>query len=221
MNVVKQLWNNNPYFYSLFVGFLLVGAVMLALIDQGADILFVNQYRSDFGDAFFRFATMLGEAYIYIPALIILLFVKYRHAAAVPLLGITVILASGISKQFFAHERPFLFFKNAGLLDQIDPVTGVAMHGGLTSFPSGHTMSAFAIFAFLAFSLPEKKGLGALLFLIALLVGFSRIYLIQHFLKDVYLGAIMGVTIAVIWYWLAPKILKSPRLEQSLLKKQA
>ncbi|MBK8704891.1 MAG: phosphatase PAP2 family protein [Saprospiraceae bacterium] len=57
--------------------------------------------------------------------------------------------------------------------------------------------------------------------MIALLVGFSRIYLIQHFLKDVYLGAIMGVAIAVIWYWLAPKILKSPRLEQSLLKKQA
>jgi membrane-associated phospholipid phosphatase len=47
----------------------------------------------------------------------------------------------------------------------------------------------------------------------------SRIYLTQHFFKDVYLGAFMGVIIAMFWYYIQylPKMgwldksLKMPR----------
>ena len=62
-------------------------------------------------------------------------------------------------------------------------------------------MSAFALYAFIAFCLPNKKLVSLILFLFALLVGISRIYLVQHFLKDVYLGAIMGVMIGILLFW--------------------
>ena len=45
------------------------------------------------------------------------------------------------------------------------------------------------------------------LFTIALIVGISRVYLVQHFLKDVYLGAIMGVLIAMGWYYIQARFL--------------
>lgn len=221
MTVIKQLWRNNPFFYRLFAGFIITGAFLLLVFEQGDEILYINQRRSAFGDVFFKFATQLGEAVVYFPVLFLLLFVKYRHAVTLPLLGLTVTIVSYVSKALFSHDRPLAFFRKSGLLDQLNPIDGVAMHGGATSFPSGHTMSAFALFAFLAFCLPNKRSVGVLLFTTALLVGLSRIYLLQHFLKDVYLGALMGVAIAVFWYLSADRYFTSPRLNGSLsLKKQ-
>ena len=37
---------------------------------------------------------------------------------------------------------------------------------------------------------------GFLCFLLALIVGISRIYLFQHFLKDVFFGGILGILVA-------------------------
>ena len=105
------------------------------------------------------------------------------------------------SKAFFAHDRPILFFEKLGTLDTINLIDDVYEVTGQTSFPSGHTMSGFALFGILAFILGRKNLIGTLCFITALLIGISRIYLVQHFLKDIYLGAIMGSTIALYIYW--------------------
>jgi membrane-associated phospholipid phosphatase len=130
-----------------------------------------------------------------------------------------VSVISYLSKSFFAHDRPFAYFEKLGIAGQLNLVEGIKVHSGATSFPSGHTMAGFALFAFMAFCAPNKKTTGALCFLLALIVGLSRIYLTQHFFKDVYLGAFMGVVIAMFWYYLQylPKMgwldnsLKMPR----------
>jgi membrane-associated phospholipid phosphatase len=110
-------------------------------------------------------------------------------------------IISFTSKAFFAHDRPILYFEKLGNLDTINLVEGVYEVTGQTSFPSGHTMSGFALFGILAFLVGKKNIVGTICFITALLVGISRIYLVQHFLKDVYLGAIMGSTIALCIYW--------------------
>lgn len=138
----------------------------------------------------------------FIGALLLLLFVKFRYAIAVPFLGFSVTVTAYFSKSFFAHARPFAYFEQMGIATQLNLVEGVKVHTGSTSFPSGHTMAGFALFAFLAFCWPNKKLSGTLFFLLALIVGLSRIYLVQHFFKDVYLGAILGVLIAMGWYYL-------------------
>ena len=85
------------------------------------------------------------------------------------------------------------------------------------SFPSGHTTAAFTYFFF--FALTQKTNWLKILSLVtAVLVGASRIYLAQHFLEDVVVGSILGVTIATLGYmiiserWLAklPKLDKIP-----------
>lgn len=61
------------------------------------------------------------------------------------------------------------------------------------SFPSGHTISAFAaatvIFHF-------HYGLGVAALVLASLVAFSRIYLFVHYPTDVLAGVVLGLTIA-------------------------
>jgi membrane-associated phospholipid phosphatase len=86
-----------------------------------------------------------------------------------------------------------------GLLSKVKFVEGVEIFQGATSFPSGHTMSSFAIYGLAAF-LFENPNLKIIFALIAVLIGVSRVYLIEHFPEDVLLGAILGLIIGISVY---------------------
>jgi undecaprenyl-diphosphatase len=60
------------------------------------------------------------------------------------------------------------------------------------SFPSGHTMAAFAVMVAWSIMLPKLKWT---LLVLAALTGFSRIYLGVHFPLDVIYGAVIGALI--------------------------
>jgi undecaprenyl-diphosphatase len=62
------------------------------------------------------------------------------------------------------------------------------------SFPSGHTSSSFACATVLAAAVPKA---GPALYLLALAIGFSRIYDGVHWPLDVVGGAIIGVAIGL------------------------
>ena len=61
-------------------------------------------------------------------------------------------------------------------------------------------MSAFALFGLFALLVTQKKVIGILIFGLAVLVGFSRVYLIHHFFIDIYVGSIIGTLLAIIIY---------------------
>ena len=200
---LPDFFRQNTWFFSGFLLFVIIGGVLLFFIETGDAVFYFSGRRSYWVDLFYRYGTEMGEALVYIIALTVLLFVRYRYALVIPLLGFTVSVVAFGMKTFFGHDRPMLYFKKLGLFDQLTVIEGVRLNGGANSFPSGHTMSAFALYAFLAFCLPYKKGGSVVFFLLALMVGVSRIYLVQHFLKDIYLGAIVGVLIAMIWYYVS------------------
>lgn len=216
------LWSlirENRLLFGVFALFALVGGAGLLTFEQGDLVLFFSEHRSAWGDLFFRWVTNLGEGYFFVIALVLLLFTSYRYAAVLPLLGLSVSVVSYLSKEIFSHPRPWAFFRDQHMLDQLVPVAGVHIHEGPTSFPSGHTMAAFALYFFLALCLRSHKRGGALiLFLTALAVGLSRVYLLQHFFKDIYFGAFLGAGLAVLWYWMAQRLWPSPhpRMDSSL-----
>jgi membrane-associated phospholipid phosphatase len=88
------------------------------------------------------------------------------------------------------------------------------------SFPSGHTMTGFAMAAVLS-SIWNKRWLALLLLLWAMLIGYSRIYLCMHFFVDTVWGAIMGMLAAklsqaIVSKWLAAETYAA--MDGSLLK---
>lgn len=96
-------------------------------------------------------------------------------------------------KHIFHHPRPLTVFTEAGI--PLPMVDGVDLHAW-NSFPSGHTASAFALMVSIAMMLP-KKWIKVCCILFAALVGYSRIYLSQHFLDDVIFGMIIGIVACV------------------------
>lgn len=94
-------------------------------------------------------------------------------------------LGNGVLKPLVGRVRPFIALDIPII---INPPSGA-------SFPSGHTYSAFAT----AMSVYlYKKDLGKFLFLFAILMGFSRMYLYVHYPTDVLAGAVLGIIIGII-----------------------
>lgn len=198
---MKSFFKTNRLFFLCYALFLVLGGILLFTIQKGDVILFFSENRSTFGDTFFRYFTKMGEEPAYILAIFLLLFIRIRHAFLIPILGLVVTIVSYVLKSGFATYRPATFFKNLKNFDQVNLVEGIVLHTGANSFPSGHTMSAFALFALVAFLVPNKKWAAFLLLLFAILVGISRVYIVQHFWQDIYAGSFVGVTLGVLFWW--------------------
>lgn len=127
---------------------------------------------------------------------LVLLFWKYRIALGLLVVEITTLLTTGILKQvvFEGTPRPVRFFEEG----QLRLLPELTMHEW-NSFPSGHTMAAAALYAFLAFYVNKTWGY-RLASVLILAVGISRMYLSQHFFVDVWVGGMLGGIIAYAGY---------------------
>ncbi|MBR9921322.1 MAG: phosphatase PAP2 family protein [Bacteroidetes bacterium] len=205
---MKKFLNDNILYFICFSVYALLGAILLFNIEQGDLIFYASDNRTMFANTFFIYGTRLGEVAMYILLVCLFMFFQVRLAVAVGATGILTMIVSFVSKAFFMHDRPAAFLRKHDLFDRINIIDGVDLHSGATSFPSGHTMSAFALFSLLAFFLPRnRKFFGVLLFFVAVVVALSRIYLVQHFLKDIYLGAWMGLLLAILMYYVFDRYL--------------
>ncbi len=215
---MADLLAGHAAFFLPYLLFLLIAGFALASMQQGDALFLLNGYRSTWLDGFFRYATLLGEGSFFVLAGALLLFLAFRYALVLPFMGLLVSLATQLSKRFFAHPRPYAYLRAAGLDDRVVPIEGVDIYTGMNSFPSGHTMAAFALFTYLALCTPYKRFSGLLFFALAMMVGVSRIYLLHHFLKDVYLGSFMGVLLGLTGFLIAEYLPASryPWLDRSL-----
>lgn len=78
----------------------------------------------------------------------------------------------------------------------VHQVAGLAMRK-LHSFPSGHTTTAYTMALIIA-HMANKKTWSVILPVLALLAGYSRVYLGQHFPTDVLAGMCTGILSAVL-----------------------
>jgi membrane-associated phospholipid phosphatase len=190
---LKQLFREKSFVF-LVLPFLLGMAYLIIAYGKGPSHLLINQWNSPFKDTMFKYVTHLGDGAVFAVVIVALLFFRFRWALMELAAALLTLLLVFVTKQllFNGLPRPVTYFENAETLHLVE---GVKMHS-MNSFPSGHTMTAFAIFMILVL-ITKNKFLKIVWVVIAILAGYSRVYLSQHFLGDVLAGAIMGILIAV------------------------
>ncbi len=196
--MLKIIQQNKLYFTTYFVLFLTFFVWQFRHDMLDAFFIFSNN-RSDFGDAFFRNWTRLGEEYPFIIFAIFFLIIGEKAWTWQFIVGGFLLL--GVSqglKELFSVPRPIIFIEALGRLANIKPVLGVEILRGATSFPSGHSAGAFCVWSLLAFRFVGNHFAQIVCLLTAFLVGVSRVYLIQHFPEDALFGSAIGLTIATI-----------------------
>ncbi len=197
---MKAIYQNNKFYIFCLALLFALGGVLLVLYDKPDILLFLNQNRNGSLDLYFSWATTLGEEPMYFIIAGVLLFYRIGHGLVIGLIGFIVMITSYLLKLAFAVDRPLAFFRKSDFLDQILLVDGIDVHSGATSFPSGHSMSAFALYGLLILLLPKKKWIVMPLVTIATSVAISRIYLVQHFFIDVYFGSLIGVILSMLLF---------------------
>jgi len=112
-------------------------------------------------------------------------------------LKIAIILAlsnnlQGIFKLLFADPRPYW----------VSARVKAFVAEGTFGLPSGHAQNAMALWGIMAAGI-HKRWAWIVAFILAFLIGFSRIYLGVHFIHDVLAGWLIGGLLlwAVLWLW--------------------
>lgn len=145
-------------------------------------------HRSDCGINFFSVITFLGNWQWVLPlmALVtIVLFVRRKRWFIWPLLLVVVSseVVVFLGKILFQRSRP-----NGGVFQPID-----------FSFPSGHAAVAVALYGYLSYVIiklcPSRYNwlIIVLAVSLAVLIGFSRLYLGVHYLSDILVGYLLGI----------------------------
>lgn len=189
---IRKLFTNPGFkgFLIGFSGFILAGILVFLMTKHGDVVLFLNRYSREEWDAFVLFLTDLGLGSFVAGLMALLLLVRVRYGlTGLVNLGLVGIFTNVFKKMLFSDRvRPFNYF-------YYDDFTRFIYSAELNyhfSFPSGHTMTIFAAMSLLAYYVGHKW-VGLLFFFFALVIGFTRVYLLQHFFLDVYVGSLIGV----------------------------
>lgn len=186
--------SNNPMYFKYARGLSLLLAVILigsSLIhSREAIFLLLNKNLGPLADHFFKTLTLFAEGWIWIPYFLIAFGWLKKDARFILINFILSTLFTQIPKKIFfdAISRPI-----ASGIDptQMHTVTGVEMHSW-NSFPSGHTATAFSLFILSTYLFPHK-----IVFFVglafALLSGYARVYLGQHFPIDIGGGILVAI----------------------------
>lgn len=217
---MKSTWHN-PWFSIPFLILYNVGLLINYQVSHGDEILYFNAWRVEPLNSLFRFFTLLGEVWAYgFFALLMLLVGRYRYAILIILVGFFTLPIQYYLKDVLAVDRPLSYFEKLDRMQEVTRVFGVELNSGQTSFPSGHTIGAFALYSVLAMIFAEKRPrFGALFAFLGASVALSRVFLVQHFLPDVLFGALIGLLIGegVGWLSRAPGFQGIKALDGNLL----
>jgi membrane-associated phospholipid phosphatase len=201
----------------LTLAYVLGFGILMILTNHGEFVLWLSERHFAFGDFFFQYWTHLGDGILLALVALYFLFTNlYRFYYLLTAIVLQTVFVHIFKQWLFDNEpRPKTFF--ADRLEDLNFVEGVNVRG-FDSFPSGHTASAFTL-AFVLISLSKRKALSFLIFIGAVLVGISRVYILQHFLRDIYFGSVFGILAALIAWAIINRYSASPKLQRGLLKR--
>ncbi len=208
---IISIIQNNKWYYIPVLIWILAGGFCLFFFNRDELFFPINQNHNYFLDKLMTGISGFGRGdiipFFLAPIAFIPAFRNKLYMLTATLFGIFIPLVIYFTKLIFNRPRPINFYgkEKVHFVPWLDNLYN-------NSFPSGHTFAAFGFFLILSILLPAKQKIWSLLFFIlALLCGYSRIYLGQHFFQDVYAGSVAGVILTTLIYAL---------VKWSILKKQ-
>jgi membrane-associated phospholipid phosphatase len=173
--------------------FLLPLLVAVLLVDPFALHMHLNAFHGPVSDAVLAKVTHLADTGTSVSLVLLMLLFRWRHFVLMGLsAGLSAALTQTVKHVLFPDRlRPSQLVEH---MPGLELVPGVELLQG-HSFPSGHATAAFSMGLACAV-LVERKGPAVVFSLLAVLVGFSRIHLSQHFPLDVLVGALIGTLTA-------------------------
>ena len=193
---------SEKYFLIPFVAVWTFGLVLWAITDKIGFHLVLNAFHTPMLDTFFKYFTYVGAWVPCAVAVVLLIFRKWEIASVILVGQLVATLITTPLKHIIRAKRPSAILSNLGI--NFPVVEGVDLHSTL-SFPSGHTSAAFAFCFAVALFCPRWWQKLLCLF-VAVLCGYSRIYLSQHFLEDVLAGSMVGVVSILVLIPLSKKL---------------
>ncbi|ETB63563.1 TPA: phosphatase PAP2 family protein [Candidatus Nomurabacteria bacterium] len=157
-------------------------------------LLYNLSHKNYFLDKFFIFC---AEYFIFVVVIFLFLFIFIKHKNNIRngLKKIIFIISpaaigwafTDVLKSIFDTPRPFMVF------EEVKPIF---LHGGLDSFPSGHStfMAALSLSVFYF-----NKKIGITFFIATLIIGISRIISGVHFPIDIIGGFFIGIIFTFIF----------------------
>ena len=161
----------------------------LPALDSLLFFLINHNLQNSFFDIVMPFITK--KAWLIFLPLYLWCFAKDRKTATIALvLGLSSLLLSDWGSNALKH-----FFERVRPCSELDGVRVLVGCGESFSMPSNHAVNAFAFIT--PFFILQRNRVRYLFVAVALLVGFSRIYVGVHYPSDVIVGALIGLLVSM------------------------
>lgn len=198
---MKRFLKDNSVYYLLYLVLLAWAGYYLLSSDKVSihrKVLTLNGHPAI--DTIYIYLTYLGDG---IFAAVLTVFVGWFNLRdgffVLASYIVSGLISAGLKNYVFGDiDRPFQIWQWT-LNEKMPRMEGVDLliHN---SFPSGHSTTAFAVFTCLALISNNKLTKVSCLF-IAANAAFSRTYISQHWLIDIYFGSLIGLITATLLYF--------------------
>ncbi|MEP7163514.1 MAG: phosphatase PAP2 family protein [Ferruginibacter sp.] len=197
---IRALLSTRKLFFQTMLLLLLIAALSLLFFGKAFAFIPSSAYHPFWLNVFFINFTFMGNGLFILCLAGVLIFrFKKKQQGIAMLYGF---LLSGMVVQLLKNissiSHPDIFFEQGQNLFPANDIS-LTIPGGIIS---GHTAIAFALATVLSLTIMgSKKQL--LLLAVAVLLGYSRIYLAQHYLPEIILGAFVGTVSGIAAVYLA------------------
>ena len=188
------LSNNLNYFNFPVFLYIIIGLAFPLFFEKGFEITLLIEHYDALLNTFFSIMTKFAEWQgILVFAVIVLYFNRSKSFPFALAILLSFALVTFLKRIAFpSSPRPRLWAAEQNI--QVPEIASTLMH---YSFPSGH--SALAVCMFFCLSvLFNNRVLSFLFACIAMLVVFSRVYIMAHFLIDTAIGALVGLFLGIL-----------------------
>lgn len=192
-----QSLNYKNFKVGLLLSILCAVVIFITSFTYGKNNLFLllNNDLGIIADYIFQLFTFLGDGLLWIPLLLFFIYSGRKNL-------LSFLVSCFLLVTFFTQFCKYVIVPDE--LRPISAITDALIHtvSGVTvfktaSFPSGHTATAFTFY--LIFCLITKNNWWLIVGLLyALLVGYSRVYLAEHFPFDVGGGILVAIVSVIL-----------------------